>query len=110
VPTNGVINPRAKWRETWDIIILFLVLYSSVVTPFRICFSAEAEGNMWWFEVFISLYFLCDVILNFNTSFSVDDKCAIACPLKPPPPPLPPLHCRYCPSLIPPPLPAPARR
>ena len=74
VPTNGVINPKSRWKETWDLGVLAFILYSSVVVPFRICFSAEAEGNMWLFEVGISFFFIIDVTFNFNPAYSVDDK------------------------------------
>ena len=46
-----VFNPRAQWKETWDMFVLVSILYSAIVIPVRICFSAEAEGNMWFFEV-----------------------------------------------------------
>ena len=62
-----VTIPEGTWKENWDLVILFFILYSSVVVPFRICFSAEAGGAMWQFEVFISLFFL---VVLFNISFS----------------------------------------
>jgi hypothetical protein len=46
-----VINPKERWKENWDMSILFFILYSAIVVPFRICFSAEADGQMWNFEV-----------------------------------------------------------
>ena len=73
-----VINPRSKWKETWDIGTLAFILYSAIVVPFRICFSAEAEGYMWFVEVFISLFFITDVVFNFNTAYAVEDKWVIS--------------------------------
>ena len=75
-----VICPKSKWKESWDIGVLMFILYSAVVVPFRICFSAEAEGNMWTLEVGISLFFIADVIMNFNTAYAVDDKWVISRP------------------------------
>ena len=51
VPSHCVINPRSRWKEAWDLTVLFFILYSAVVVPFRICFSAEAEGDLWKLEV-----------------------------------------------------------
>lgn len=76
--TNGVINPKSQWKETWDIGIMLLILYSATVVPFRICFSAEAEGYVWDFEVFTSIVFLIDVCFTFNTSFFIDDKMVVS--------------------------------
>jgi CRP-like cAMP-binding protein len=71
---TGVIVPTQSWKETWDVYVLMLILYSAVMVPYRICFSDEAEGNMWLFEVLCSLSFLADVCMNFNTAFLSDDE------------------------------------
>jgi hypothetical protein len=73
-----VINPKSRWKETWDLGVLVFILYSAIVVPFRICFSAEAVGNMWYVEVGISLFFIADVIFNFNTAFAIEDKWVIS--------------------------------
>jgi hypothetical protein len=77
---TAVINPKSKWKESWDIGVLMFILYSAVVVPFRICFSAEAVDGMWNFEVGISLFFIVDVLFNFNTAYLVDDKWVISRP------------------------------
>ena len=75
--TNGVINPKSRWKESWDICILVLIIYSAIVVPFRICFSAEAVGTMWTFEVVASVLFIIDVCFNLNTAYPVEDKWVI---------------------------------
>ena len=67
-PSNGVINPKASWKEMWDLGVLFFILYSALIVPFRICFHAEAVGNLLAFEIFISIFFIVDVCFNFNTA------------------------------------------
>ena len=73
-----IINPKSQWKEAWDLGVLFFILYSAIVVPFRICFSAEAEGLMWQFEVFVSIFFLIDVGFNFNCAYQVEDKIVIS--------------------------------
>ena len=73
-----LINPKSSWKETWDIGVLVFILYSAIVVPIRICFSAEAEGYMWDFEVAISLFFITDCIFNFNTAYHIEDKWVIS--------------------------------
>ena len=73
-----LINPKSSWKETWDIGVLVFILYSAIVVPIRICFSAEAEGYMWDLEVAISLFFITDCIFNFNTAFHIEDKWVIS--------------------------------
>ena len=53
-------------------LIMCLILYSAASVPVRVCFDAEATGRMWVAEVCMSLLFLCDLLLAFNTAFDVD--------------------------------------
>ena len=78
LPSNCIIYPKSKWKETWDLTVLFMILYSAVTVPFRICFSAEAEGWLLVFEIFVSLIFCVDVIFNFNQAYLIDDKWIIS--------------------------------
>merc|ERR1719240_2237714 len=65
--------PNEGWKESWDMWVLLLILYSAVMVPFRICFDEEAEGVMFWVEQCVTFTFLSDVCLNFNTAFRDDD-------------------------------------
>jgi CRP-like cAMP-binding protein len=69
---SEVIIPDGTWKETWDIWILMLILYSATTVPFRVCFSVDASGLTWWFEVSMSFFFLADVALSFRTAFFLD--------------------------------------
>lgn len=78
-----VFYPSDTWRKWWDTIIMLLVLYSSVSVPIRLCFNAEAEGRMWSFEAAISIAFLTDLAINFNTAVHdendwISDRAVIA--------------------------------
>ena len=64
-----VFFPVAWWKEQWDTLVMFLILYSAVMVPFRICFASEAEGWDWAFDVFLDLVFITDVAFNFNTAY-----------------------------------------
>jgi hypothetical protein len=73
-----LIRPDASWKEKWDLFILALILYSAIVVPFRICFQAEAEGLVWDVEVGISLAFMLDMVLTFNTAYRVDERWVVS--------------------------------
>lgn len=66
----NVIFPCEPWKENWDTLMVGLILYSAVMVPFRVCFSAEAEGNAWYFEVGVTFLFITDLLINFNTAFA----------------------------------------
>jgi len=70
VPTPvGIVKPDSMPKRCWDMLIMLLILYSAVVVPMRICFDVEATGTMWFFEAGMSIFFLCDLVLSFNTAF-----------------------------------------
>ena len=64
-----IILPSGVWKERWDLIIMLLILYSAATVPVRVCFEADATGNWWVFEVGMSLTFMFDLFLNFNTAY-----------------------------------------
>ena len=35
--------PVGAFKETWDTFVMFLILYSAVTVPFRVCFGAEVR-------------------------------------------------------------------
>ncbi len=78
---TSVLFPCGPLKEKWDVVVLFLILYSAVVVPFRICYEAEAEGAMWWAEVSMTLMFICDLVFSFNTAVKDDDRWIISRPL-----------------------------
>ena len=54
-------------KEQWDLLVMLLIIYSAVAVPLRLCFRAKAEGIFWAFEASLSLVFLADLALTFNT-------------------------------------------
>lgn len=70
---NGIprfmLRPQEPRRMTWDMIVLFFLLYISVVTPFRIGFTVDAEGALAVFERVIDVFFICDLLVNFRTGY-----------------------------------------
>lgn len=64
-----IILPTDAWKEAWDVFVLVLIMYSAVFVPYRICFSAPAEGLLSLFEELLTVAFIFDVVFNFNTAF-----------------------------------------
>jgi hypothetical protein len=69
-PTDTYLVKETSANKTrWDVLMMLCILYSSVVVPVRICFHLDAEGAVWVFEATMSIMFLCDLVLTFNTAF-----------------------------------------
>jgi len=60
--------PKSKWKFVWDCFIVFLLLFVSVIVPFRLAFYPE-EDNLWLIVYsIIDIMFLIDTILTFFTA------------------------------------------
>lgn len=69
----GILVPTGSLKESWDFLVMILILYSAISIPVRVSFDAEANGAMWVFEVVISILFLVDVILAFSTAYQNEE-------------------------------------
>ena len=58
----------------WDLLVMLLIIYSAVAVPLRLCFRAKAEGAVWAFEATMSLVFVADLALSFNTAYLVEGE------------------------------------
>ena len=64
-----LVEERGNFLPTWRCLLLVVVLYDSVIIPWRVTFGHVAFGWMFWFEMFLDLLFIIDVILNFLTAY-----------------------------------------
>jgi hypothetical protein len=56
VPLNWhSVHPHGKFRKRWDISQVFLILYSSLVIPFRLGFSYTPQFGLQIFDYIVSL-------------------------------------------------------
>ena len=76
----GVFLPTDKWKETWDLLVLNMIIYAAISVPYRICFDAPATGMFGSLEQAVSFLFFVDVIFNFNTAYVEGEKWVIDSP------------------------------
>ena len=77
VESTKLLFPQGARKFRWDILMMVLIVYTCFAVPFRMCMSYPAEGMWWWWEVVISLAFLADIILVFNTAYTDGDELVI---------------------------------
>ena len=68
--------PNDTYYMYWDMWISFILLISCIITPINFAFQDELE-NVEWYVIFnyaIDLFFLAELIVNFNTAFEDEDK------------------------------------
>ena len=77
-PSRVVIEPNSTFKETWDSLILFFILYTATIVPFRIAFVDIYEENVWNYlflvvDIIADLVFGVDIIINFLTAYEKPD-------------------------------------
>lgn len=81
-----VIPQNHPFMRGWDVVMLALLVFTAVVTPFEVAFLASTEYDaMFFVNVVVSLLFLTDLVINFflpytdiKTGVEVDDNIDIA--------------------------------
>jgi hypothetical protein len=78
-----VMHPECLFRQIWDALQVFLLLYVAMAVPLRFCFEVELEFPEfgWFFELFSDIYFVTDIVLNFRTGFvNEEDRALVMVP------------------------------
>jgi len=64
-----IINIKGQFKKTWDYIMLILILYSTIITPFLLSFDWESLPRACLIQVFIELFYLIDIVFNFFSQY-----------------------------------------
>ena len=72
-PRKWIFDSRGSIRYNWDIFIIFLALYHSVVTPLDFSFDYIQERvnqtPLWQIEIFVEVCYYIDIYVGFTTSY-----------------------------------------
>jgi len=64
-----MLSPHSPRRAVWNVVTMFLLIYIAILLPYRLSFEDEATGFMAYFEMFIDLFFIVDIMINFRTGY-----------------------------------------
>ena len=62
--------PTHLSRQVWDLSMLALILYSVCIVPYRIGMDTRPEGFAATMELVVTILFITDLCLNFNTAYA----------------------------------------
>lgn len=68
-----LIHHNSPTKLKWDFLMVFLILYISVVVPIDIGFKPKARETHSPFDMFLELAFIVDVFINFITTYADRD-------------------------------------
>ena len=66
-----ILEPDSKFKILWNLNIIFLLLYTAVVTPYRTSFSDDLEQVDFFYvmELLIDINFGIDIFINFISAY-----------------------------------------
>ena len=66
---NGIILPNNGLKNKWDIYVMFLLLYTALFVPYRVCFEDSTSSAMQVFDYMMDISFAIDIILTFFSAY-----------------------------------------
>jgi hypothetical protein len=68
------IHPERRFRTSWDLLVLILLVYVALVIPIRIAFWIEIkpQDTAFMVDVFSDAIFVLDILFNFRTGIFSD--------------------------------------
>ena len=64
-----LVMPGTKFNFIWTLIVLTLLLYTAIVTPFTVVFINHPPLSFFIWELFIDALFMIDIVVNFFTPY-----------------------------------------
>jgi hypothetical protein len=64
--------PENSVKRFWDLVIALIILYSSIVTPYKIAFIDDSD-SLEYLDIVFDILFFFDVIINFFAAY-VDNE------------------------------------
>jgi hypothetical protein len=61
------VSPQEPWRLRWDLLVLILVIYSSIIVPYDAAFRPDKAKT--YLDTLVDFTFYADILLNFWTGF-----------------------------------------
>ena len=63
------MSPDQAPRATWDIILLFSIVYQAISLPLKVSFEIHTTDFMFLLDFTIDVMLIIDIMFNFNTGF-----------------------------------------
>jgi hypothetical protein len=65
----SILRPGGVFRVTWDVLVLVMLAFVCVETPFVVCFSINSLAHpvLYGADVLVDVFFTLDIGINFRT-------------------------------------------
>ena len=65
---------KDPWRERWDLLLIMLLFYAGIVTPFLISFYPNETIGWKIINYCVDVLFMIDLIINFFSAYYDDEE------------------------------------
>lgn len=66
--------PDSKFKNVWNVIIIFYMLYTSSILPYRVCFVDTYSSFYYNFDLVMNVVFGLDILVSFFSAYYDDDN------------------------------------
>ncbi|OMJ83599.1 hypothetical protein SteCoe_15451 [Stentor coeruleus] len=68
-----IIHPQSKFKKTWEIIMIILLIYTATIMPYRIAFIVGTDYDFWWLlDNILNILFFMDFLVNCLSAYYDD--------------------------------------
>jgi potassium voltage-gated channel Eag-related subfamily H protein 7 len=60
-----IVNPNSNFARQWDMLMVALLIFTALVTPFEVAFLTSAFDFLFVINRMVDFGFMCDMVLNF---------------------------------------------
>jgi hyperpolarization activated cyclic nucleotide-gated potassium channel 1 len=65
-----VMGPENRFKQGWNCLVILLLLYTFILTPYLIAFEEVVIGSDWFYaDVFVDSCFFLDIVVTLNTAY-----------------------------------------
>lgn len=68
-----VLLPQDCVLKYWSMFMIFLLMYTAIVTPYRVCFVDEVSGTWLGLDIATDVLFAVDICFNFLSAYEEND-------------------------------------
>lgn len=68
-----IMTPDSPLRKYWALLMIFMLLYTAIVTPYRICFLDDVVGTWLIVDICTDCIFVIDIVLTFFSAYEEED-------------------------------------
>ena len=75
IPTESkwVLRPEMGLMKHWSLFMIFLMMYTATITPYRVCFVEEVTGSWLVVDIITDVMFGVDICLTFFSAYEEND-------------------------------------